>query len=315
MRTEGKFKVVYSAEAHFRMYAYARAAKGEVTGFGQVHQRGDTLYVDDIYIVPQKATGAGVHVDADTLQDFMAWCKKTKRNDRLNNLRLWWHSHVDMGCFRSGTDRATCELLLQVMPWLLCVVVNKKGQHETTLHLKDPARMTFMHPRVETRDYPYTEWKKECDAQVATMVRPWVHETKEEPVQHKKGWDGPVIINPPSDHTHDYQPGLFVRPEGESAEEVYLSALDSGAKETPWDRYKRERGLFVPRDETAFRTDGLTDDEIRQLPIGAMTNAQVERYCLMYEPEEVEQRATKKGDTRRYIIEEGTSRPERTSDK
>ena len=280
MKIENKFKVVYTNEAYYKMYAYARAAKGEVTGFGTVKTIGNTLLVDDLYIVPQRATAAGVHVTGDTLTEFMGWCKREKRMDRVSGMRLWWHSHADFGCFRSGTDKATCELLLQVMPWLLCVVVNKKGQHETTIHLKDPARVTFTRPKVEVEHAPYQEWNDQCTAEVAAMVKEWAHDPKPEPKP-------PVKVY----HTtpHDYHP-IVPTAIGEFHQGHLLEVGEEPL-------FRQENNFYPKRDLT-------------KIPFHAMTNEEFEWYCNQHDIEKVRDEEEKKGDTKRFIVSEGELRAE-----
>lgn len=138
MHLEKKPRVVFTKAAYRTMFEYCKQSPGEITGFGSVAEHGDTLYVDEIYIMPQEVTGGHCEISGKTMVDFMVWAKKNKRLDLVPKARLWWHSHNNFGVFRSGTDTATCEMLVGGLPYLLCIVANKAGDAEVTLHYPKP---------------------------------------------------------------------------------------------------------------------------------------------------------------------------------
>ena len=177
MKLEQKPKVVFTPSAWRKMFAYARSVDTEICGFGEVELRKGTYFIKDTYIFPQIASGGYVKIDNGALLDWMSHCKREGRQDRVENSRLWWHSHVNMSCFRSGTDNGTIEDLLTSMPYVLSCVVNKQFQYELSLHLKDPVRVTFnnMNPYVDRVDLGVLE--RDCDREARKMVK------REEPVR------------------------------------------------------------------------------------------------------------------------------------
>lgn len=184
MKLERKPKVVFTPLAWRKMFSYARAVRTEITGFSDVQVRDNTFYVSDTYIFPQVATGGHVELDSGALLSWMEECKRNGRPELPGSCRLWWHSHVNFSCFRSGTDEATVERLLTAMPYVICCVVNQSYQYELSLHLKDPYRITFNHmnPYVEKLDTGKLDLM--CDKEAAKLVKPKVHKTevKVEPV-------------------------------------------------------------------------------------------------------------------------------------
>ena len=57
------------------------------------------------------------------------------------SLKLWWHSHVNAGCFWSGTDEATIERFSN--GWMLSIVGNKLGEYKARVDLYEPFRITI----------------------------------------------------------------------------------------------------------------------------------------------------------------------------
>lgn len=114
-------KVLFEDMAFEKMFSYARASSGEITGFGYVDRVGKDLVVKDTFLIPQQVNSA--YCEASQL---VRWA--TSNPKQASKARLWWHSHCNMSVFMSGTDVATAKRLSQVMPYLLTAVVNKQSQ-------------------------------------------------------------------------------------------------------------------------------------------------------------------------------------------
>lgn len=164
------------------MFLYARSVDTEIAGFGEVELLHGRYYITDTYIFPQKASGGYVELDGEALTNWMRDCAKKGQHERVAKSRLWWHSHVNMSCFRSVTDNDTVERLLTSMPYVISCVVNKQFQYELSLHLKEPVRVTFNHvnPMVDRFDTSLAEI--DCAKEAKEMVR------DSAPVQDKIDW-------------------------------------------------------------------------------------------------------------------------------
>lgn len=184
-----KPRVVITREAHYRMFQYAKEATGEITGFGTVEQEGDCLRVTDVFIMPQTAGAAHVNVTGETLLDLHKWFRDQGTPERIEKTRFWWHSHVNMQAFRSGTDEGTVKLLLSVMPYLVCTVVNKKMEHLTSVHLKDPVNLTFDNLPLVREDFSA---QGVCE-QVASEVKEYVTTQRYVPHKHPESNGIPLI--------------------------------------------------------------------------------------------------------------------------
>jgi len=104
----------------------------EVSGFGHVAYDEDTatFNVLDAYLLKQEGGAAHTDIDAAALGKLMY----DKRNCE-GHLRFWWHSHVNMAVFWSGTDRKTIEDMGK-NGWCLATVFNKKYEMRSALAYK-----------------------------------------------------------------------------------------------------------------------------------------------------------------------------------
>lgn len=154
------------------MFSYARAVNTEITGFSNVEVRDNReFYVSETFIFPQVGEAAFVKLDSGALLDWMGHCKKIGRPQLPGTCRLWWHSHVKMNCFRSGTDNDTVERLLTSMPFVISCVVNQNYQYELSLHLKDPYRITFNNMNPYTDRIDDGKLDRDCDREARQMVK------------------------------------------------------------------------------------------------------------------------------------------------
>lgn len=123
-------KVIYDTFAYRKIMHWVMEAKtDEISGFGTVKREGDIFYVLDAMLLPQR-NGAG-HTDIEGTD--VARTEYLLRN-KPGEVRLWWHSHVKMDVFWSGTDMATIKLLGQG-GWFLNTVFNQRWENRTALYI------------------------------------------------------------------------------------------------------------------------------------------------------------------------------------
>lgn len=237
MKVERKPQVIMTPEAYFRMMEYCRQAVGEVTGFGCVTEVGDTLFVDEIFIVPQRATAGGVHVDAKDLLDFMTYAKEQGRPDWITKSKLWWHSHADFGVFRSKTDNDTIEMFLGMQPYVLAIVGNHKGEYECSLHYQKP-RVSFNNLRIKRNYYDTDAVRSDVYEDIRANVHEWKHEKKAvEPIIQTP--EAPRVMENFSEEDY-YNSRLFGVEERPVEKAPSQSFVDMSDEE--WEQWKREHG-------------------------------------------------------------------------
>jgi proteasome lid subunit RPN8/RPN11 len=137
-------KITLSHQARMDIAHYVRHCDYEIGGFGYVTMNdAGNFYVDKIFLVEQEVSPAAV----DFADAGLAYAiDKAANDDRLNDLKFCWHSHVDMGAFWSSTDdEMIANMNNGLTPYLVSLVQNKKGEHEQ--------RVDFFPKDEELRDF------------------------------------------------------------------------------------------------------------------------------------------------------------------
>jgi len=126
-----KMKVLIDPVAQAKIDFWIDKAVGEVSGLGNVEQLDDgTLYVNDVILLEQQNHATETEIDDAAVSKAMFDLK-----DAPGTLNFWWHSHVNMGVFWSGTDTDTMQQLGK-NGWFLSTVFNKKGESRTAYYQK-----------------------------------------------------------------------------------------------------------------------------------------------------------------------------------
>lgn len=108
------------------MYWMQKAAPKECSGFGSIEYNAETqcFKIFDAVVLDDGKSGSYTEIDGDQLGKVMS---KLKHN---NSVRWWWHSHVNMGAFWSGTDKDTIIELGQ-KGWQVATVFNLRRELRT----------------------------------------------------------------------------------------------------------------------------------------------------------------------------------------
>jgi hypothetical protein len=129
-------KIIIQHEVYTKIMHWVDKAVGEVSGLGkiQVAENGD-LIVTSAILVEQQNTAASTDLDPGAVAKAMFELKDTP-----GELRFWWHSHVNMAVFWSGTDTATMQTL-GAHGWFLSTVFNKKREMRSAIFQQKPFRL------------------------------------------------------------------------------------------------------------------------------------------------------------------------------
>lgn len=144
----------------------------EVSGFGTVRYDANTktFHVVDAYLLKQEGGAAHTDIDNAALADLVY---ETRRSGL--ELKWWWHSHVKMGVFWSGTDTSTIKEMGQ-HGWIVATVFNQQRQmksaacYKTTtdfgelINLSDDIPTVISRPDVTPE--MFAAWDKEFDDNV-----------------------------------------------------------------------------------------------------------------------------------------------------
>lgn len=117
----------------------AGETRDEVSGFGTVRVDRDpdtaevTFFVEEVYLLPQDNTGSSSDITPEGLAqlEYRVYRDAQARGaETVPELRYWWHSHVWMDAFWSGTDQRTL-VQLSEPGWILATVFNLRGEQRS----------------------------------------------------------------------------------------------------------------------------------------------------------------------------------------
>lgn len=127
-------RVVIDLEAYKKMCYIVKMSNKEVGWLGFVEREGNTLLVQDVYLFRQQVGATTCEITPEGIDEMITELLQKEHGDYIvENLKLWGHSHVNMGTTPSSQD------VLQLSQfedngndWFLGVIVNKKGSFNFT---------------------------------------------------------------------------------------------------------------------------------------------------------------------------------------
>jgi hypothetical protein len=134
-----------------------------------------------------------------------------------SKLKLWWHSHANMGVFWSTTDENTIKLFDN--GWMISLVGNKKGEILSRLDIYDPIRFTLgnLELKIIIETDPLLE--KQIEDEIAEKVKHFVYTAPT--YDALKNWRLPNPISP----THrSLYPAYPARAEFDYRQAGYITA-------------------------------------------------------------------------------------------
>jgi proteasome lid subunit RPN8/RPN11 len=172
MDDDKKPALLIPIEHYRKILAYVANCETEIMGFFDVEWNDErtAFLVTKVYdLLEQSAGGAHVEVDEEkmsafTLELIKQGCEQLPRG--------WWHSHVDMGTFLSGTDEETVDFMKNDS-FIVALVANKREEITVTIKMFKP--FTFEIEKVPVRiiyseDKINEAAKEEIDKMVSAPV-------------------------------------------------------------------------------------------------------------------------------------------------
>lgn len=133
-------QIFITQEAFKKMHYYIAECDQEISGLGEVKKDHGNLLVTDVFIFNQDVTGTHTELDKGSLALFLE--DYNNQGKDIADIKLWWHSHVNMSAYFSPTDTANIERLSDTFPWAISIVGNKKNEFQTRVDVFDPLRIT-----------------------------------------------------------------------------------------------------------------------------------------------------------------------------
>lgn len=124
-----RFQVQIDPKVHAKIMHWVNKATGECSGLGKVQVEGGSLRVIDACLVKQENAGASTEMDGGAVAKAMYEMRETP-----GHLNFWWHSHVNMDVFWSGTDIDTIRDIGK-NGFLVSSVFNKRQEIKSALYV------------------------------------------------------------------------------------------------------------------------------------------------------------------------------------
>lgn len=174
-------KLNIPSEIHDKIMRWMNKANKEVSGFGNLEYDPKTqvFTVTDVFLLKQTVSASSTEIDADAIGKMMYLTR-----ENALGMKWHWHSHVNMGVFWSGDDRALIKDMAE-QGWILATVFNLKGEKKTAFSMypefegmkmevfKDdiPTTIVNLYPQ-ETLDAWDQEYK-DCVSEQVYVTKTW----------------------------------------------------------------------------------------------------------------------------------------------
>jgi hypothetical protein len=154
-----------------KLDGYITHCNEEISGLGRVLKDGNRLIITEIILLPQECSSSSTDLDEKELDEFLLGEIESGRS--VEDLKLWWHSHVNMSAFWSGTDTGTIEKFRN--GWNISIVGNKSRDYKTRLDLFEPFRYVFDDLKLDIIVPMLSDVEDVVKAEIAEKVKPRVY--------------------------------------------------------------------------------------------------------------------------------------------
>lgn len=121
--------VLFSSDAILKMKLYTKEVNDEVGWLGIVNKIGNNYYVSDVFLFEQDVHGTTTEITPEGLTTFAEEILQEEDGvEKWNNMKLWGHSHVNMGVFASSQDDKQIKELKTNTDFFIRVIMNKKDE-------------------------------------------------------------------------------------------------------------------------------------------------------------------------------------------
>lgn len=160
-------KVVIDEMVYQKIMHWVNKSQYEVSGLGKVVVENGVVRVVSAHLLPQKNSHTTTDIEGADVGKLMFLTK-----DEPGELRFWWHSHVNMQVFWSGTDMATINEL-GANGWFVHTVFNKRQETRTAISMGDPFPAIIdniqLYREIDTSELALN-WDKEYEDKVTNVV-------------------------------------------------------------------------------------------------------------------------------------------------
>jgi proteasome lid subunit RPN8/RPN11 len=259
-----KPRLVILPHVYAEIMHYVRSYDKEISGLGRVERASDgTMVVTKVYLPTQENDAASTDLDEASVAKLLY----TSREDK-GSMSFWWHSHVNMSAFWSGTDHATIQQFGEG-GFVVATVFNKRAEYKTALYRKgDEVAPSLFIDDIETSfEYMPTQAQRdEWDANIKASCRAKTYASSISPASY---WGS----------TQDYQ-GLGW-PEEETTTKPVSSSNYRALSGVPIKSLVEEMDLAVSiAEQQMLRTPNIEEEEL--WAVLSLKHRDVIRDCMFF---------------------------------
>ena len=149
--------IIIENEVYEKIMYWVNKSSDEVSGLGIVQvEAGGILRVTSAILLPQKNGATHSDIEPEGVNKAMYAMRNSP-----GELKFWWHSHVQMGVFWSGTDMTTIREFADG-GWILATVFNQKNEMRSAFYDKNTVQSPWG---------PQPIFYDECPTSIATVAR------------------------------------------------------------------------------------------------------------------------------------------------
>lgn len=139
---ENRVPSVYISETALnKMAIYVDEAPGqdEIGWLGTAYRENNEFFIEDVFLFKQEVHGTTTEITTEGLNDFAQELLMLPNGvDIWNNIKMWGHSHVNMGISPSGQDNSQMEAFSNIgHDFFIRLICNKKGELAVDVYLYD----------------------------------------------------------------------------------------------------------------------------------------------------------------------------------
>lgn len=131
--------IYISKDALIKMKLYIDKCSDEIGWLGTVSQNENDFLIEDVLLFDQEVHSTTTEITPEGLSSFAEEILKEENGvDLWNSIKMWGHSHVNMGVSPSGQDDSQMVTFKDSgHDWFIRVIANKKGDMKVDLYRYD----------------------------------------------------------------------------------------------------------------------------------------------------------------------------------
>jgi len=129
-------QIVINKTALIKMQLYVEGCTDEIGWLGTATKKDNVISIEDVFLFGQDVHGTTTEITPEGLSSFAEEILQVEGGmDIWNNLKVWGHSHVNMGVSPSGQDDKQMETFAEGgHNWFIRIIGNKKGDIRVDLY-------------------------------------------------------------------------------------------------------------------------------------------------------------------------------------